>query len=123
MLAVEHATVARRIASLEDSLGVALVDRRGRRWTLTAEGERIAAIADKMEAEARAVQRAADGARSELSGTVTVSAPPALAAQRLTAPLVELQNRHPHLIIRIIGESRTSSLDRGKPTLLSLEPP
>ncbi|TWC74277.1 DNA-binding transcriptional LysR family regulator [Rhizobium sp. SJZ105] len=113
-LAVEHATVARRIASLEGALGLALVDRRGRRWTLTAEGERIAAIADKMATEARAVQRAADGARSELSGTVTVSAPPALALQRLTAPLVELQNRHPHLIIRIIGESRTSSLDRGE---------
>ena len=114
MLAVEHATVARRILSLEEYLGISLVDRRGRRWTLTAEGERIAAIADKMDAEARAIQRAADGARSELSGTVTISAPPALAVQTLTAALVDLQERHPRLTIRIIGESRTASLDRGE---------
>lgn len=114
MLSVEHATVARRIASLEEHLGILLVDRRGRRWTLTVEGERIAAIADNMEAQAQAVARAADGARSELSGTVIVSAPPALAAERLTAPLVDLQNRHPRLVIKLIGEARSASLDRGE---------
>ncbi|MBZ5762484.1 LysR family transcriptional regulator [Rhizobium sp. VS19-DR104.2] len=114
MLSVEHATVARRVATLEEFLGIPLVDRRGRRWTLTGEGERIAAIANKMEAEARAVERAADGARSELSGTVTISAPPALAAYLLTAPLVELQNRHPRLTIRLIGEARTASLYGGE---------
>ena len=114
MLSVEHATVARRIVALEEFLGIPLVDRRGRRWTLTCEGERIAAIAEKMEAEARAVARAADGARSELSGTVTISAPPALAAYLLTAPLVDLQNRHPRLTIRLIGEARTASLDGGE---------
>src|SRR3546814_4265691 len=112
MLAVEHASVARRIMSLEDGLGLALVDRRGRRWTLTAEGERIAAMANKMANEVQAVQRAADGARSELSGTVSISAPPALAARTLTAPLVDLQHRHPRLTIRIIGEARAASLDR-----------
>ena len=117
MLAVEHATVARRIAALEASLGMLLVDRRGRRWTLTADGERIAAIAAKMDHEARAVQRRADSARSELSGTVSVSAPPALAAQALTAPLVELQQRHPGLTIRIIGEARAALLDRAEADL------
>lgn len=114
MLSVEHATVARRISALEEFLGILLVDRRGRRWTLTVEGERIAAIADKMEAEARAVARAADGARSAISGTVTISAPPALAAYRLTAALVELQIRHPGLTLRLIGEARTASLDRAE---------
>lgn len=114
LLGVEHATVARRIASLEEQLAIPLVDRRGRRWTLTPDGERIAAIADRMDSEARAVQRTADGARHELSGTVTISAPPALAVEILTAPLVELQRRHPRLTIRIIGEARTVSLDRGE---------
>lgn len=113
-LAVEHATVARRIASLEASLGIPLVDRRGRRWTLTAEGERVAAIAANMENEARAIRRTADGARSELSGTVVISAPPALAALALTAPLVDLQRRHPRLTLRIIGEARAASLDRAE---------
>jgi DNA-binding transcriptional LysR family regulator len=113
-LGVEHATVARRVAALETTLGVALVDRRGRRWTPTAEGERVAAIAERMEKEAIAVRRAADGARAEVAGTVTVSAPPALAADCLTAPLAALRARHPDLDIQIIGEARTASLERGE---------
>src|SRR5262249_38816065 len=99
VLGVEHATVARRIATLEEVLGLALVDRRGRRWTLTVEGERIAAIAERMENNALAIRRAADGARSELIGMVTISAPSALAAEYLTAPLVALHAQHPGLMI------------------------
>jgi len=114
MLGVEHATVARRVAALEAALGVALVDRRGRRWTPTAEGERIAALAERMEEAALAVGRAADGARTEVEGAVTISAPPALAADCLTAPLVALHARHPGLEIRMVGEARTASLDRGE---------
>lgn len=113
-LGVEHATVARRIASLEQALGIPLVDRRGRRWTLTPDGARIAAMAERMAIEARAVRRAADGARSDLSGSVTISAPPVLATEVLTAPLVDLQVRHPQLTIRIIGEARAASLDRAE---------
>lgn len=116
-LGVEHATVARRITGLETSLGVALVDRRGRRWKLTADGERIAAIAERMESDAQAVRRAAGGARAELAGLVRVSAPPALAAAYLAKPLVALQRRHPALSIRLAGESRTASLDRGEAEL------
>ncbi len=113
-LGVEHATVARRILALEADLGVLLVDRRGRRWTLTAEGARIAAIAERMGAEAHAISRAAEGARSDIAGTVTVSAPHALAAQALTAPLVALRGRHPGLTIRLVGEARAAALDRAE---------
>jgi DNA-binding transcriptional LysR family regulator len=111
-LGVEHATIARRVAALEAELGLRLVDRRGRRLTLTAEGERIAAIAERIDREARAVARVADGARSDLAGEVTISAPPALAAARLVEPLVALRARHPALVIRVVGEARMASLDR-----------
>ncbi|MDQ0325458.1 DNA-binding transcriptional LysR family regulator [Rhodopseudomonas julia] len=112
LLRVEHATVARRVAALEAELQLKLVDRRGRRLTLTEDGERIAALVQRMETEATAIGRAVDGARSELAGTVTISAPPALAAAMLTAPLVGLQKRHPDLTIRILGETRSASLER-----------
>ncbi|MCK1975376.1 LysR family transcriptional regulator, partial [Bacillus safensis] len=45
MLNVEHATIARRVAALESETSLKLVDRRGRRFLLTEDGERIAAIA------------------------------------------------------------------------------
>ena len=113
-LGVEHATVARRVTALETSLGVSLVDRRGRRWKLTSDGERIAAIAERMESDAQAVRRAAGGARSELTGLVRISAPPALAVAYLAKPLVSLQRRNPALSISLAGESRIASLDRGE---------
>ncbi|SON53797.1 Gcv operon activator [Hartmannibacter diazotrophicus] len=111
-LGVEHATVARRIASLEDRLGVKLIDRRGRRLVLTAEGERIAAIAERMATETRAIERLAGGARSDLSGTITISAPSAYATAVLAPKLAGLQRRHPALCIRLLGEARTASLER-----------
>lgn len=111
-LAVEHATVARRIAALEAHLQVKLVDRRGRRLMLTPDGERIAAITQSMEGGVAAIERAAAGARAELSGTITISAPPAYAAARLVAPLATLRKNHPGLEIRLIGESRSAALER-----------
>ncbi|HEX4325915.1 MAG TPA: LysR family transcriptional regulator, partial [Burkholderiales bacterium] len=53
-LGVDHATVARRVAALEESLKLKLVDRRPRAYVLTADGERIAALAARMEQEAYA---------------------------------------------------------------------
>lgn len=111
-LRVEHATVARRIAALENHLQVKLVDRRGRRLVLTPDGERISEIAQQMDAGVEAVERTAAGARAELSGNVSISAPPAYAAARLVAPLAALQMRHPNLTIQVIGESRSAALER-----------
>ena len=68
-LGVEHATVARRISALEASLGIGLVDRRGRRWTLTAEGEHIAAIALRMGQEAQAAQAQLDSHIKSVAGS------------------------------------------------------
>ena len=112
LLHVEHATIARRIAALEAELNLRLVDRRGRRLSLTADGERIAALVEHMERDAQAINRAADGARSEAAGLVTISAPPALAAAMLARPLVALRKQHPALQICILGETRQVSLER-----------
>jgi hypothetical protein len=45
---------------------------RGRRLSLTVDDERIAAFVECMEKNARAIDRAAEGARSELTGDVTI---------------------------------------------------
>jgi DNA-binding transcriptional LysR family regulator len=110
-LAVEHATVARRIAALEEELGLRLVDRRGRRLSLTSAGKRVAELAGQMDAQALAIERAASGERAEVAGQVTVSATPALAAAMLAEPIVGLHRRHPGLLIRVLGETRYLSLE------------
>lgn len=111
-LHVEHATVARRVAALEAELNLKLMDRRGRKLSLTVDGERIAALVEGMEREARAIDRAAEGSRSELTGSVTISAPPAFAAAMLARPLVAMRRQHPGIRICILGETRSASLDR-----------
>lgn len=111
-LNVEHATIARRIAALEGELNLKLVDRRGRKLLLTAAGARIAAISDKMEAGAEEILRHARSAASELSGQVTISAPPAFAAAMLAAPLATLRRRHPDLSVFVSSDVRTVSLER-----------
>lgn len=111
-LGVEHATIARRVEALEHETGMKLVDRRGRRLLLTEAGERIAAIASRMEKEAMAVERARFSAQSALVADITISAPPSYAAARLIEPLVEFRSRHPGIRLRLIGEKREASLDR-----------
>ena len=111
-LGVDHATISRRLQTLEAALGVRLVDRRGRTLLLTPEGERIAGVAGRMETEALAAERIALARRCGISGTVTISAPPALAVARLAEPLIRLQSRCPGLVLHLLGENREASLER-----------
>ncbi len=111
-LGVNHATVARRIAALEESLGLKLVDRRTRIPALTAEGERVAELAARMEADALAVVRVSRGLRPELGGVVSVSAPPTIASGLIAPGLPVLRARHPDIHVRLLGEKRIASLAR-----------
>jgi DNA-binding transcriptional LysR family regulator len=110
-LGVEHATVGRRVSLLEDQLRMKLIDRRGRRIQLTAEGERIAAMARRMGDEALAIEQARlSGER--LAGTVRISAPPALSTFLLAEPIVRLRRLHPDIDIVLAGEKQYASLNR-----------
>ncbi|PAQ08331.1 LysR family transcriptional regulator [Mesorhizobium temperatum] len=111
-LGVEHATVARRVAHLEERIGAKLVDRRGRRLSLTAKGQQIANIATRMSEDAQTIERAALNADNRHTGTVRVSAPPALATAMLAERFVRLRRRHPGINVVVIGETRYASLGR-----------
>jgi DNA-binding transcriptional LysR family regulator len=111
-LKVDHATVARRVAALEASLSLKLVDRRPRSYVLTADGERIAALAARMEEASFAVGRAVRAVQPTLAGEVSISAPPLLASTLIAPRLTELRNAHPDIHVRLIGEKRSISLSR-----------
>lgn len=111
-LGVDHATVARRVAALEESTGLKLVDRRSRVTLLTADGKRIAEVATPMEEAAFAVGRAAQATKPGLDGDVTISAPPNFASSVIAPQLVRLRSQHPGIRIKLIGEKRRASLGR-----------
>ena len=85
-LKVDHSTVARRVASLETSLGVRLFDRLPRGWVLTADGEQMAERVERLETEIFALGSFARGRSGALSGSVRVSAPPGLCRPVPDAP-------------------------------------
>src|SRR5438874_12974554 len=84
-LDVDHVTVARRVAALEASISLKLVDRRPRSYALTEDGRRIAAVGAPMEEISFAVERAAQATKPGIGGEISISAPPSL-ANLLIAP-------------------------------------
>jgi DNA-binding transcriptional LysR family regulator len=111
-LGVDHATVARRVAALEASTGLKLVDRRARTTTLTDDGKRIAALATPMEEAAFAVGRTAQAAKPGVDGEVTISAPPNFASSVIAPQLIRLRQQHPRIRVKLMGEKRHASLSR-----------
>jgi DNA-binding transcriptional LysR family regulator len=111
-LGVDHATVARRVAALEASTGLKLVDRRARATLLTEDGRRIAAVAAPMEEAAFALSRTAQAAKPGVDGEVTISAPPNFASAVIAPQLVRLRQQHPGIRIKLMGEKRRASLSR-----------
>jgi DNA-binding transcriptional LysR family regulator len=111
-LGVDHATVARRVAALETSTGLKLVDRRARTTTLTEDGKRIATVAAPMEEAAFALGRAAQAAKPGIDGEVSISAPPNFASSVIAPQLIRLRHQHPGIRLKLIGEKRRASLSR-----------
>ncbi|MGE5514770.1 MAG: LysR family transcriptional regulator [Bacteroidota bacterium] len=111
-LGVDHTTVARRVAALEASLAVRLVDRLPRAIALTEDGRRIAALGERLEHDAFAVLRAARAADPTPSGCVRVSAPPSFASAVLAPRQLALRQSHPGIVVELVGESRSADLDR-----------
>ncbi len=110
-LRVEHTTVARRIAQLEQALGLHLFDRLPRGWILTSEGEQLAARAAQMEEQAHEFMReAADGA--QLSGTVRLSAAPSVGQEFLLPRLCAIHPRWASVTLELVVESRVAVLSR-----------
>lgn len=111
-LGVDHVTVARRVAALEASTALKLVDRRARSYALTDDGRRIAAAASAMEEAAFGVERATRAAQPGINGEVSISAPPSLANALVAPKLTTLRQQYPGIRIKLIGEKRSASLSR-----------
>ncbi|CAM3486215.1 LysR family transcriptional regulator [Bordetella sputigena] len=109
-LSVNHATIARRIQSLEATLGEKLVERRPEGYILTPAGTRTLAAAGDMEAAVLTLGRGGEG--DAIKGLVRVNAPPALSLGFLVARLATLPVLHPGLDIDLATDLRAVSLER-----------
>ncbi len=111
-LGVTHATVGRRIASLETVLRVQLFDRHDGRFTLTAAGERAAAAAAAMSDGAQSIRRLAAGPADAIIGKVRLTATEIFGSYFLMSRMRELMEKNPGLEIEVVISSRNLSLAR-----------
>jgi DNA-binding transcriptional LysR family regulator len=113
LVGVDDTTVARRLAALQQRLGVPLYQRTAEgALTLTRAGEQAVLRAERIEREIGAIGAQLTGAEGAAAGTVRVTAVPILANRILIPASAALLTRHPGLRLDIIGEARDLSLTR-----------
>lgn len=110
-LRVTHATVSRRVTSLEALLGRPLFIRRADGYALTPQGQALFDEANAMETAALAVLRRIDNG-NDLNGFVRLTAPRTLADSFLIDRVGGLHDRYPGLNIELISDTRVVSLAR-----------
>jgi len=102
LLSVDHATVARRIASLEASLNLKLVDRRARAYVLTDEGERVGELAGQMAASSFALEHFASAGQLRLR-LVGSKSRASLARREADISVVLSRPTEPTLVVSLLG--------------------
>ena len=124
LLAVDKATVSRRIASLEQALGVRLLDRRASGWRFTPTGARVAALATGFEQQLAGLIADLAG-EGGLRAKVRFSAPQWFCNAVLLPHLRELRTKAPWLDLDINPSSRLLNLAEreAEVALRNLRPP
>jgi DNA-binding transcriptional LysR family regulator len=111
-LGVDRNTVARRVAALEEALGLLLFERGPQGWTRTAAGEELAGLASRVEEDVLAVARHVDARDRAVEGTVRLTTAMHLATWLLAPALPALKARHPGILLEIAADQRTFDLTR-----------
>ncbi|MBY5445309.1 LysR family transcriptional regulator [Rhizobium leguminosarum] len=123
-LGLNHATLSRRLTSLEEALKTRLFIRRTNGCELTAEGEVFLASAERMETEMLAVQASLGHTDTAIAGTVRVGAPDGFGVSFLAPRMGRLIERHPALKIQLVPVPRSFSLSQREADIaITLERP
>ena len=108
-MGVEHSTVGRRLAALEEAMGAALVTRSPEGLALTAAGKQLLPLVEEMARAAQAGKEALASARTR----VRLATPSGFG--RVLAPeLMTFQAQHPDVTIELSSASRMVDLKKGE---------
>jgi DNA-binding transcriptional LysR family regulator len=102
--------LSRRIALLEERLGVRLIQRSTRHFSVTEIGQNYYAHCKAMLVEADAAQAAVEQTRSEPSGIVRLTCPVAFLHARVSAMLAGFMVQHPNVVIHLEATNRRVDL-------------
>lgn len=123
-LRIDPATVGRRIARLEQSLGEALFLKSPQGYALTRAGEQLVARAEEAERALSGAEDALRGSADILDGTIRIGAPDGCANFLLPQVAAAIRAAHPKLEIQIIALPRVFNLSKREADLaIAVSPP
>jgi DNA-binding transcriptional LysR family regulator len=105
-LGMPVSTVSRRVAELEDQLGVRLLDRSTRNLRLTDLGSEVLEHAQRSVEASEAVQDIVSNRQSSVSGTLRLSAPPNISDTLLSPLVTAFQASYPNVRVQILIAER-----------------
>ena len=109
-LGIPKSKLSRRIALLEERLGVRLIQRSSRSFQVTELGQAYHARCRAMLVEAEAAQAVIDSTRTEPCGVVRLSCPIDLLHAHVGKMLVEFALQYPRVGVQLIGVNRAVDL-------------
>jgi DNA-binding transcriptional LysR family regulator len=105
-LDLSTAVVSRRLAMLEQLLGVRLLDRTSRRLMLTDRGREFYARTEALLQQVHDMESALQAEVGELRGSLRISVPTLAAEPDTLRDFVALFHRHPHLNVEVLLSDR-----------------
>lgn len=113
-LRVSQTTVARRIAALEEAVGLSLFERRQAGYALTPVGQSLLDRARAVDAAANIFAEAAAAEARDVGGIVRLTTEDIMAVALLTPMLLELHDLHPGIRIDIDAAGAIRDLGAGE---------
>lgn len=123
-LGIPKSKLSRRIALLEERLGVRLIHRSTRRFSLTDLGQTYYNHCKAMLVEADAAQEAIELTRSEPRGIIRITCPVALLNTRIGPILADFMQQHPQVEVHLEATNRrVDVIGEGVDVAIRVRPP
>ncbi|HTJ94207.1 MAG TPA: LysR family transcriptional regulator [Pararobbsia sp.] len=105
LLGMDHATVGRRISTLEFALGTPVFERDHQGYRLNAHGREMLEHVEAVEANIVTLGDALEGGGPELSGSVRIATMEGIASLYLSEQFVDLRRRQPGITVELVTSS------------------
>jgi DNA-binding transcriptional LysR family regulator len=109
-LGVNHSTVLRRIAQIEERLGAQMFEKLPSGYRLTGAGEEALEFADQMEASSHQLETRVFGRDQSVRGLLRVTLAPPLATHLLMPDLADFARLHPDIEMDILAYGELANL-------------
>lgn len=122
-LNVQKSTISRRIAQLEDTLGIRLIQRTTRKLKLTSEGEELFSRAQPLVDDLEAVQDDISASKTELRGRLRLTMPTEIGVFMMNEVIASFMETFPRIEVDVELSTRTVDLiEEGVDLTLRLGP-